>query len=73
MVVKRLGADFLQVTNNAGPDRIMLGMKFRNEADTSSFMIALEQSGTWVTIEIVKATTPTQHQTPDQMYVKAQC
>lgn len=46
MVIKRLDADFLQITSNAGPDGIVLGMKFRNEADTSNFAALLEQCTT---------------------------
>ena len=38
-----MDADFLQVADNAGADRIVLGMKFRNEADTSDFAALLEQ------------------------------
>ena len=43
MAVKRLGADFVQVTVNAGSDRTVLGVKFRNETDTGSFLFSLEE------------------------------
>ena len=43
MAVKRLDAEFLQVTTSAGPDRIMLGMKFRSAVDTTNFTALLEQ------------------------------
>ena len=38
-----MDAEFLQVKTNAGPNGVVLGMKFRNEADASNFTAILEQ------------------------------
>ena len=43
MAVKRMKVDFLQVMTDGGPNGTVLGMKFRNEMDTSNFSALLEQ------------------------------